>query len=307
MKQNTVRMASGAALAAMCIGGLSVKASDAEGQRRVGEQYASARRPERAVDADADRRGGGGPEVGSLPARATVSDDRIEDAFRKSYVHTTHLKDDKVKIEARDGVVTLTGTVANPSRKSLAEQTASSLPGVIRVDNQLSTTDQEATSGSDAWINTKVKTALMFHRNVQGLATSVDVKNGVVTLTGEAESLAQKELTGAYAADIEGVTRVNNQLTVVAPASDRRPEPRTAGVRLDDASITAQVKAALLTHRSTSALDVKVQTREGEVTLTGIAANDAEKSLVGKLVHGIHGVTSVKNDMTIQRASMTTR
>ena len=71
------------------------------------------------------------------------------------------------------------------------------------------------------------------------------------------------------------------------------------GEKLDDASITAQVKTALFTHRSTSAMKTKVITRNGEVTLTGIAKNAAEKSLVTKLVDDIQGVTSVKNEMTV--------
>ena len=80
------------------------------------------------------------------------------------------------------------------------------------------------------------------------------------------------------------------------------PEPaeRTAGEKIDDASVTAQVKTALLTHRSTGALKTKVETRNGEVTLTGIAKNDAEKALVTKLVTDIQGVASVKNQMTVE-------
>jgi osmotically-inducible protein OsmY len=75
---------------------------------------------------------------------------------------------------------------------------------------------------------------------------------------------------------------------------------QTAGEKMDDASITAQVKMALLTHRSTSSMKTKVETRNGEVTLTGIAKNAAEKSLVTKLVTDIQGVTSVKNQMTVE-------
>jgi hyperosmotically inducible periplasmic protein len=74
---------------------------------------------------------------------------------------------------------------------------------------------------------------------------------------------------------------------------------RSAGEKLDDASISAQVKTALLTHRSTSSVKTKVETRGGHVTLTGIAGNAAEKSLVSKLVADIRGVTGVNNEMTI--------
>jgi osmotically-inducible protein OsmY len=80
------------------------------------------------------------------------------------------------------------------------------------------------------------------------------------------------------------------------------PTERTDAEKIDDASVTAQVKAALQTHRSTRAVSVKVETRSGEVTLTGIAKNDAEKALVSKLVSDIRGVTGVKNQMTVQEA-----
>jgi osmotically-inducible protein OsmY len=75
---------------------------------------------------------------------------------------------------------------------------------------------------------------------------------------------------------------------------------QTAGEKMDDASITAQIKTALLIHRSTSSVKTKVETRDGEVTLTGIAKNDAEKSLVTKLVTDIKGVTGVNNKMTVE-------
>ena len=77
---------------------------------------------------------------------------------------------------------------------------------------------------------------------------------------------------------------------------------RTEEEKIDDASITAQVKMALFTHRSTSAVKTGVVTREGVVTLTGGARNAAEKSLVTKLVEDVHGVTGVKNEMTVEEA-----
>jgi osmotically-inducible protein OsmY len=55
----------------------------------------------------------------------------------------------------------------------------------------------------------------------------------------------------------------------------------------------------LATHRSTSSVKTTVVTRDGKVTLTGIAKNDAEKTLVSKLVTDIQGVTDVKNQMTV--------
>lgn len=74
---------------------------------------------------------------------------------------------------------------------------------------------------------------------------------------------------------------------------------RTAGEKIDVASVREQVKGALVAQHSTSSVAVAVTTRNGEVTLTGIANNRAEKALITKLVNDIHGGSSVKNDMTI--------
>jgi len=65
--------------------------------------------------------------------------------------------------------------------------------------------------------------------------TEVDTKGGIVTLKGEADQPAQKDLTTEYAKDIEGVKDVNNQMTVAKSAK----AARTTGDKIDDASITA--------------------------------------------------------------------
>jgi len=232
--------------------------------------------------------------------RASDADDAVEASFKNSYVNKTYLEDDKVKIEAKEGVVTLTGTVSDESHKTLAEETAARLPGVNRVDNQLQTKAEAATENADKWTARKVRLALRFYRNVSGGNTDVEVKDGVVTLRGEASSLAQKELTAEYARDIEGVKEVKNEMTVAAVPVPQQEQ--TAGEKLDDASITAQVKLALKTQRSTSGLKLQVETRAGEVTLTGIAKNAAEKTLVTKMISDIHGVKKVNNQMTVAEA-----
>jgi len=59
---------------------------------------------------------------------------------------------------------------------------------------------------------------------------------------------------------------------------------------------------SLLFHRSTSAINTKVETNNGVVTLSGKARNAAEKDLVTKLVNDVTGVKSVKNQMTIEES-----
>lgn len=235
-------------------------------------------------------------QITSATVRASDTDDRIEATAKKSYVFKTYLKNDTIKIESKSGVVTLTGTVAEWSHKSLAENTVEGLPGVKSVDNQLKLPAESPAEHSDAWLSTKVKTTLLFHRNVSATGTDVFVKDGIVSLRGEASSSAQKELTTEYAKDVEGVKDVKNEMTV---ASTPAKPVETAGESIDDASITAQVKATLLFHHSTSAIKTKIETNAGVVTVTGIAKNDAERSLVTKLINDIYGVKSVVNSMTV--------
>ena len=102
----------------------------------------------------------------SVPVHASKMDDRIESSAKKSYVFKTYLKGDDIKIQSMDGAVTLTGTVSEESHKSLAQETVASLPGVKSVDNRLEVKGERPAENSDAWLTTKVKTILLFHRNV---------------------------------------------------------------------------------------------------------------------------------------------
>ena len=236
------------------------------------------------------------------PLRASESDDRIAAAAQASHIFKTYLKGDAIHVQSTEGVVTLTGTVAEESHMSLAEDTVAGLPGVTRVDNRLGLSSDRVAKNSDAWLITKVKTTLLFHRNVSGSQTQVNAKDGAVTLRGEANSQAQRELTTEYAKDVEGVKTVHNEMTV--SKTSKMPDA-TMGEKIDDASITALVKMTLLFHRSTSALHTKVDTSEGIVTLSGKARNAAEKDLVTKLVTDVNGVKNVVNNMTIDESLST--
>jgi osmotically-inducible protein OsmY len=232
----------------------------------------------------------------SMPVQASTMDDRIESSAKKSYVFKTYLKDDDIKIQSKDGAVTLTGIVSEEYHKSLAQETLAGLPGVKSVDNRLELKGAAPTANSDAWLRDKVKATLLFHRSVSAANTEVDVKDGIVTLRGNATSQAQKDLTTEYTKDVEGVKDVTNEMTV----SKTSKKTQTVGQKIDDASITALVKMTLLFHRSTSALNTTVATKRGVVTVGGKAKNTAEKDLVTKLVNDVNGVKGVTNRMIVE-------
>ncbi len=240
----------------------------------------------------------------------TAQDHQIESAFKQSHIYRTQLENTNVSIDVTHGVAVLKGTVENDDQRALADDTARGLAGVDRVDNRIRVTNEPKES-SDDWVSLKVKSALLFHRNVSSSSTHVNVHEGVVTLSGTVHSDAEKALAEEYAKDVKGVRRVDNNLQVVTAAdehaehvearrdSNLTTEDRSAGEKIDDASITAQIKSSLAVRKSTSALHTNVTTRDGVVTLTGEARNGAEKDLVTKLAENIDGVRNVHNEMSI--------
>jgi osmotically-inducible protein OsmY len=235
--------------------------------------------------------------VVSVSASAPKTKDRIESLARKSYIFKTHLKDDDIKILSKKGTVTLTGLVSEESHKSLAEETVYGLQGVKSVDNRLEVRGAPPTANSDAWLKEKVKLTLLFHRSVNAGQTEIEVKDGIVTLRGDTASLAQQELTAEYARDVDGVKDVKNEMIVIK--TDEKT-PGKPAEKIDDVSVTAQVKMAMLLHRSTRVLHTTVKTKRGVVTVGGKAGSAAEKDRVGNLVSDIQGVKSVNNQMTIE-------
>jgi osmotically-inducible protein OsmY len=66
----------------------------------------------------------------------------------------------------------------------------------------------------DASITALVKTTLLYHRSTSVLNTTVETKDGVVTLGGKARNAAEKDLAAKIVSDVWGVKKVINNMTV---------------------------------------------------------------------------------------------
>jgi osmotically-inducible protein OsmY len=227
---------------------------------------------------------------------ATETDERIVTAAQGTYTFKTYLKGDQIMVISRNGAVTLTGKVQDVFHRDLAAETLAGLPGVKSVNNQLSLVGEPSVIGPDAKLRARVQAALLLHRGLSGIGAKVLVKEGQVTLQGEAHSAVQKVLATEYVKGLDGVAGVSNEMTVA-----KGPHPKRKAIRkkIDDASVTAQVKLALLFNRSTSAIHTKVRTDNGVVTLAGTAGSQAEKDLVTRIVGNLEGIQKVRNRMTV--------
>mgnify|MGYP005749840431 CR=1 FL=1 len=90
--------------------------------------------------------------------------------------------------------------------------------------------------------------------------------------------------------------------TAALPVSVFAAEPasqRTAGQTIDDATITASVKAKLLADERTKGFDINVDTVRGQVTLNGGADSAGSKQAATELARTVEGVVGVDNRLVV--------
>lgn len=141
-------------------------------------------------------------------------------------------------VSTHTGIVTLKGSVRSVSEKDVAGQVALNTYGVRTVYNELVVGEDQgraalgkvnfdkmaSNAGSaikdvgedigDAWIDTKVMSSLVFTRGIETGGISVKSDNGIVTLSGDVPSEAERNLAKRIAMDVRGVTEVRNKLDV---------------------------------------------------------------------------------------------
>jgi hyperosmotically inducible periplasmic protein len=74
----------------------------------------------------------------------------------------------------------------------------------------------------------------------------------------------------------------------------------STGEYIDDAAITTKVKAAFANDPTVSAIDVKVETFKGTVSLSGFVDTKEQKKQAETVAKGIAGVQKVTNNITVK-------
>lgn len=77
---------------------------------------------------------------------------------------------------------------------------------------------------------------------------------------------------------------------------------KTAGEFVDDSTVATRAKAALVKDSTVSATDFNIDVYKGEVTLTGVAKNQAEVERAIDDIKRVDGVKSVKNSTRLASA-----
>ena len=142
----------------------------------------------------------------------------VSDSIRKS-LDQAGFKDVSVSQDRDKGIVTLSGQVASENDKAQAESLAKSLAGAQVVADQIAVipvgAEKEAkavNSDLDAGIEKNLDAALIGNKMHESV--KYEVKNGVVTLTGEVISQSKRDRAEKIAAGVPNVKQVVNDLQV---------------------------------------------------------------------------------------------
>jgi hyperosmotically inducible periplasmic protein len=142
----------------------------------------------------------------------------VTDNIRKSLDQAGY-KDVSVSQDREKGVVTLKGTVPTDSDKTQAESIAKSSAGAQVVADQIAVRPpgnesdaKTVDSDLDKGIEKNLDAMLVKNRLEKGV--KYDVKNGVVTLTGDVRSQSRRTQVERLASTVPNVKQVVNELEV---------------------------------------------------------------------------------------------
>lgn len=147
---------------------------------------------------------------------------------------------------------------------------------------------------------TQIWTTYALSPYLRAAKLSVSVTAGKATLSGHVAEDVHKELAGEIAAGVTGIEKVDNQIVVDADFQAKTVAgERSYGEMIDDASITAAVKAKLMWSKHTEGMDTKVVTNSGKVQLTGTVGSEQAKQHAETLAKNTDGVNAVQNQLNV--------
>lgn len=218
----------------------------------------------------------------------------VTDSEILDHVHAVLTRDPRVRdrseggaitVFCRDGQVVLAGEVEELPAKMISERLARAVNGVRAVVNNLRV--RAVPSRSDAEIHDRLVDAFEQDHVLDERMISPVVQDGVVTLTGTVDALAKKRLAGLFAWWQAGVKDVKNHLVVEPEEED------------NDAEISDFLRVAFELDKLVDADRIGIRTRDGVVTLFGVARNQEEIRKAEADAWAVFGVRDVVNELTV--------
>jgi len=192
----------------------------------------------------------------------------------------------EIGVTAKDGVITLTGTVTSYGKKLEAENAAKNVAGVKAVAEEIVIKYGNYGKKSDTEIANEVLNAWKWNWEVPEDKIKVKVENGLVTLEGELEWNYQREAAKKAIKNLSGVMGVTNNIKIKSETHD--------------AIEKRDIECALERNSSIDELGIQVDVAGNNVTLTGTVNSFYAKDEAEQIAWNAPGVCTVDNELAIE-------
>ena len=223
-------------------------------------------------------------------AQGSVNDAAVQADVMKA-LDKSQFKD--VKATVQNGEVTLTGTVNLYADKESADKKVHHRKDVKGVQNLIEVAGPPV---EDATLRNKLAEKLAYDRVGYGTTTfnalTIGVKDGVVTLGGVAYGPTDKDSALSLVANYKGVKDVIDNIEV-APLS-----PNDDRIRIEEARAIYGFPT-LSRYGMDPAKPIRITVVNGNVTLSGVVDNQADKDTANIRANGVPGVFKVTNNLEV--------
>lgn len=217
---------------------------------------------------------------------ATVDEELVRD-LKGELARAQKLDAAAIAVSAREGRVTLRGTVGSPLEQHEAQTTAERMRGVVSVSNELQVRPLDEQGREDADLRGAVLQALMQDDAVPQ-TVDVTVEDGVVTLAGTARSQHERETAELAAGNVAGVRTVRNEIEPGHPATPDAGELKEA------------IRHAFRRAADLDADGLTVSSSKGTVTIEGTVRSWAEHDDALAAARAASGVVSVRDRIVVE-------
>jgi hyperosmotically inducible periplasmic protein len=228
----------------------------------------------------------------SLMADTAASryDNQLETTVTKKLASKSQFSN--VQASAEDGIVTLTGTVDLYQRKLDAAKLARKTAKAQGVRNLIIV---DGANVPDAQLEQKLATKMLYVRNGYDSAFdyfAVDVRDGVVTVSGQDRTGVGRDEALGEIANMPGVKDVIDNISI-APVS-RFDD----GIRLRAMQVIYR-DPVLSRYAMDPARPIRIIVENGHVTLYGTVENKMDKDIAGIRANQLFGAFSVENKLQV--------